>query len=366
MSRLVLVHSSNEMYGSDRMVIEVLATLPERLRASSEVWLPADSPNSVHTLEPRLSAAGHTVIFRDLPILRRSRMGLRGLLGLVVDSFRTLIAFTRERPDVVYCATSATLVVAVIAKFVGVRRIIFHNQEIWEDGLQAKILRLLASAASDIVAISEASRASLGERLSSRAVTIPNGVPDICSDGLPQAVADRSGPLTFLMASRWNDWKGHATLLDAWTTAPAGSRLLIAGGPPLNGEAVEVRRLVSVLPNRDSVSVLGEVSDLAQLIAMSDVVVVPSDKPEPFGLIAIEAFACGRAVIASDAGGLADIVDHSETGLLYPLRDTASLSRALGVTREAAGKMGLNAREEFARTYSAARFAERFSSVWSR
>lgn len=57
--------------------------------------------------------------------------------------------------------------------------------------------------------------------------------------------------------------------------------------------------------------------------------VVPSVWAEPFGLVALEAMASGRAVIASNIGGLRDIVMHEETGLLVPPGDAEALRAAL-------------------------------------
>ncbi len=178
MRPIVVVHSSNEMYGSDRMVLEVLSALPAVWIELVEVWLPGDTPESQNPLEPQLREAGFKVKILPLPIARRSRLRPRGILGLARDSFRTLVRLAHTRPHTVYCATSATLIIAFLSKLVGTKKIILHNQEIWGSGLETKLLRMMARFATDIVAISEASRHSLGLHLSVRAETIPNGVPD--------------------------------------------------------------------------------------------------------------------------------------------------------------------------------------------
>jgi glycosyltransferase involved in cell wall biosynthesis len=69
-------------------------------------------------------------------------------------------------------------------------------------------------------------------------------------------------------------------------------------------------------------------SGMAELYRMARVVVVPTLWPEPFGLVAVEAMACGRPVIASSIGGLRTTVGRS--GLLFPPGDAASLSAVLG------------------------------------
>ena len=60
-----------------------------------------------------------------------------------------------------------------------------------------------------------------------------------------------------------------------------------------------------------------------------DIVVVPSIRPEPFGLVAVEAMASSKPVVGSNAGGLAEIVLHGETGLLFQPGNVTELAQVL-------------------------------------
>lgn len=86
----------------------------------------------------------------------------------------------------------------------------------------------------------------------------------------------------------------------------------------------------------------------------TDIAVVPSVWEEPFGMVAVEAMACGRPVVASRVGGLQHIVVDGETGLLFGREDAAALAAALArllddaVLREA---MGAAARERVEQHY---------------
>ena len=77
----------------------------------------------------------------------------------------------------------------------------------------------------------------------------------------------------------------------------------------------------------------------------ADVVLVPS-RSESFGLVALEASACGIPVVASGVGGLLTLVDHGDTGFLVPERDPALYAQYIGeilANPEQAARMGQRA-----------------------
>ena len=116
--------------------------------------------------------------------------------------------------------------------------------------------------------------------------------------------------------------------------AARGHRLVVAGDGPLRDRVPDA--LGWVPPE-----------ELASLYARAAVVACPSHR-EGFGLACAEAMAHGRAVVASDVGGLRDLVVDGETGLLVPPRDVEALRNALErllADRELRRELGLNARE---------------------
>ena len=86
--------------------------------------------------------------------------------------------------------------------------------------------------------------------------------------------------------------------------------------------------------------------------------IVPSEQPEPFGLVAIEAFARSRPVLASAAGGLLDIVTAERDGWFFPPGDAAALADLLKrIDRAEVARTGAAARATFEARFTSERYA---------
>ncbi|MCX7859502.1 MAG: glycosyltransferase family 4 protein [Chloroflexus sp.] len=135
--------------------------------------------------------------------------------------------------------------------------------------------------------------------------------------------------------------KGVHILLEAWqrVLAEMPARLVIAGTGSLLDE-LKGRAAEMGIP----VEFLGFISDedRNRLYAVGDLAVFPS-LYEPFGIVALEAFAAGCPVIVSDAGGLAEVVQHELNGLVVPAGDAVALANALLASLHAPAESRLRA-----------------------
>lgn len=103
------------------------------------------------------------------------------------------------------------------------------------------------------------------------------------------------------------------------------AKLLFVGeGPDLNKAICKVREL----DLSDKVLFWGKQDDVAQVISLADVMLLPSEK-ESFGLVALEAMACGVPTVGSHAGGIPELVADGVTGYLAPIGDTEQMASAV-------------------------------------
>lgn len=110
--------------------------------------------------------------------------------------------------------------------------------------------------------------------------------------------------------------------------------------------------------------------ELRRLYERIDVVVVPSVWQEPFPYVALEAQLFGRPVIASDIGGLTEIVEHNETGWLFSPDNASKLAHVLNevanLPREMVHSMGVKARVQALRKFANERPIQKLISILER
>jgi glycosyltransferase involved in cell wall biosynthesis len=129
-------------------------------------------------------------------------------------------------------------------------------------------------------------------------------------------------------------WKGHKVFLEALarlsTDVPV--RGYIIGGPIYQTEGSqwslsELQTEAARLGLAGKVGFTGFTEDVPSAMRSLDIIVHASTQPEPFGMVIIEGMACGKPVIASQAGGAAELFVDGETALGHPPGDPAALAR---------------------------------------
>jgi glycosyltransferase involved in cell wall biosynthesis len=219
---------------------------------------------------------------------------------------------------------------------------------------QMKMWKRWRSSFNRIAANSEATRAALEAEGFANVTVIPCGVSD-----RPQRPPLTGVPTAFF-CGRLVKQKGVAVLLKAWTTVLRripDARLLIAG------DGGDRNQLENAAPA--GVTFLGTVlnADIDRLAAPAWIHVVPSLGFEGFGLVAAEAMMRGTAVVASNIGGLHEVVQPDVTGKLVEPNDPGALAAALIamlLDRQLCEVMGKRGRQLAEQKFSEDTYVERF------
>ncbi len=222
---------------------------------------------------------------------------------LLLGSMARAARAASKRADLVHAHWLPTASAALFARVPYV--VTLHGSDVALARRSPRFARRVLRGARGVIAVSNALADEARALGASEVTVIPNGI-DIPAE--PGADTD---PPYVLYAGRLSPEKGVEDLV----AAADGLPLVVAGDGPLR----------ETIPDA-----LGWTPrpELERLLAGATVVACPSRR-EGFGIVCAEAMARGRAVVASDVGGLRDLVEHERTGLLLPPQDPAALRAAL-------------------------------------
>jgi len=325
---ILFVHQGYDLYGSDRTLIQSVEAVAQRWpEAKITVLLPADGE-----LRPALLSIVDDVRIADLAILRKANLkslklqDIGGFIKKILAARRMMRAY-----DVTYINT-VLVMDYILASSIARRPRIIHVHEI-PTGLAAFFFSGLVMLNGGFAIFnSRATQRSFMLPFWQRGAVVWNGVAPPAQLPLPGT----HSRLHVLLIGRFNSWKGQELLLRAVALMPADRRSLLSarlvGGFFGDQEhfAARIRRVIAEEGLAEIVEMHPFAPDPYEQYGWSDLVVVPSIKPEPFGLVAIEAMAAGRSVVAADHGGLSEIVVDGVTGTLVAPGSVQSLAAAIG------------------------------------
>ncbi|MEI8312390.1 MAG: glycosyltransferase family 4 protein [Verrucomicrobiota bacterium] len=311
--------------------------------------------------------------------------GLRDFIPALPELAGFLAALRKEirAADLVYLNTAKALLYGVVAGM-GLRvPAVFHLHDLLTrehfSRLNIGLIVQAANRTRGVIANSQATSRAFQEAGGNVPVhVIPNGFDASRFAPLPQetllAARDEfragSAPVAAVFG-RIARWKGQDLLLRAAAEIP-GLRVWIVGEAFFTGDdhryAGELKALASSPELAGRVEFLGQRDDIPRLMQAADVIVHTSVAPEPFGRVVAEGMLSGRAVIASRAGGPAEMIRHDETGWLYSPGDAGELAAALRhvLTMPDRGRAtGLLASDKARKQYSLAPVLEQTDRVLS-
>lgn len=160
-----------------------------------------------------------------------------------------------------------------------------------------------------------------------------------------------------LCVGRLDERKGVHVALEALEGLPPAFTLRVVGsGDPSYARSLARRAGAGALEGRVEISPQLPQRELADVYAGADALVFPVLWPEPWGLVPLEAMACGTPVVATGTGGSAEYLEDGENCLLFEPGDAAGLAAAV---QRLAGDPALRARLRRAGLATAARYGER-------
>ena len=340
--QVLFLDQTGRLGGAELMLLD-LATARA---ADSEVALFQDG--EFRTALEKAGVKTHVHKLSDEAAAVDKQAGWRSVLGIIpaIVDLVLQIAQTARAFDVVYANTAKALIIGGPAARLAGRRLVFHLHDIISDGHfsrlnQRALIGCANACASSVIANSEATKAAFiasGGR-AALCVVVPNGfhipeqrTPAEAVRALRTELQIPQDAWTVLMAGRLAPWKGQHVLLEALRSVP-GVHAVLLGDALFTDEdrryAQQLHAAAEEPALAGRIHFAGFKTETLPYFDMADTVVHASVHAEPFGRVIVEGMLAGKPVIATRAGGAAEILQHEHTGLLVAPGDAADLSAAL-------------------------------------
>ena len=379
MKRILYLHAGAEMYGADKVLLELIKGL-DRQEFEAHVILPNDG-----VLVEALRQVGAKVSVLDYPILRRKYFNPKGIADYIrsYNFYAKQIAlYAREHSiDMVHNNTAAVLEGIYLKRKLKLP-LIWHVHEIIvkPKAISDFINMLMGRYADKIVTVSQAVANHIKQSpfiKDSQVEVIYNGVDNAVyypmdASSIREKFDIAQDALVIGMIGRVNAIKGQNDFIEAVEPLLEKNEQAVAflAGGVFPGEEWRLEELDKRIASSSVVSQIHRIDyydKTSELYNMFDIFVLPSIKPDSLPTVVLEAMACSKPVVGYNNGGIAEMVVDDKSGCLVKPNSPQELSNAISLLldssekREKFGRVGYQRQKEL---FSLESYIKNFSEFY--
>ena len=379
MKRILYLHAGAEMYGADKVLLELIKGLDSK-EFEAHVILPNDG-----VLVEDLRQVGAQVSVLDYPILRRKYFNPKGIADYIrsYNFYAKQIAlYAQEHSiDMVHNNTAAVLEGIYLKRKLKLP-LIWHVHEIIvkPKAISDFINMLMGRYADKIVTVSQAVANHIKQSpfiKDSQVEVIYNGVDNAVyypmdASSIREKFDIAQDALVIGMIGRVNAIKGQNDFIEAVEPLLEKNEQVVAflAGGVFPGEEWRLEELDKRIASSSVVSQIHRIDyydKTSELYNMFDIFVLPSIKPDSLPTVVLEAMACSKPVVGYNNGGIAEMVVDDKSGCLVKSNRPRELSNAISLLldssekREKFGRVGYQRQKEL---FSLESYIKNFSELY--
>ncbi|UNV67270.1 glycosyltransferase family 4 protein [Streptococcus oralis] len=379
MKRILYLHAGAEMYGADKVLLELIKGLDSK-EFEAHVILPNDG-----VLVEALRQVGAQVSVLDYPILRRKYFNPKGIADYIrsYNFYAKQIAlYARQHNiDMVHNNTAAVLEGIYLKRKLKLP-LIWHVHEIIvkPKAISDFINMLMGRYADKIVTVSQAVANHIKQSpfiKDSQVEVIYNGVDNTVyypmdASSIREKFDIAQDALVIGMIGRVNAIKGQNDFIEAVEPLLEKNEQAVAflAGGVFPGEEWRLEELDKRIASSSVVSQIHRIDyydKTSELYNMFDIFVLPSIKPDSLPTVVLEAMACSKPVVGYNNGGIAEMVVDDKSGCLVKPNRPQELSNAISLLldssekREKFGQVGYQRQKEL---FSLESYIKNFSELY--
>lgn len=378
MKNILYLHAGAEMYGADKILLELVTSL-DKSKFHPIVVLPNDG-----ILKDKLIENGIETYVVHYPILRRKYFNLKGIINYGLNYFgksnEIVKLLKNKRVDIIHANTTAVLEGIYLKKKLKCKLVWHVHEIILKPAIINKTISYLIGRYADkCVAVSKAVKKHLIDSKfidENKVEVIYNGVdterfnPNVENKYLYKEWNVPDEAIKIGMIGRVNAWKGQNDFLDAaeGLLKKYSNLYIFIVGSAFAGEewrVDELKKKIADSKNRDRIVFSEFRTDTPEIHSFFDVLVLPSTNPDPLPTVVLEAMGCGTPVVGYNHGGVTEMVVSGETGLLAEVKNSKDLERKIQQVLESDYRlMGQKAHDRAVKNFSEHSFISNFSKVY--
>ncbi|MDH4959883.1 glycosyltransferase family 4 protein [Ligilactobacillus salivarius] len=378
MKNILYLHAGAEMYGADKILLELVTGL-DKSKFHPIVVLPNDG-----ILKDKLIENGIETYVVHYPILRRKYFNLKGIINYGLNYFgksnEIVKLLKNKRVDIIHANTTAVLEGIYLKKKLKCKLVWHVHEIILKPAIINKTISYLIGRYADkCVAVSKAVKKHLIDSKfidENKIEVIYNGVdterfnPNVENSYLYKEWNVPDEAIKVGMIGRVNAWKGQNDFLDAAERLlkKYSNLYIFIVGSAFAGEewrVDELKKKIADSKNRDRIVFSEFRTDTPEIHNFFDILVLPSTNPDPLPTVVLEAMGCGTPVVGYNHGGVTEMVVSGETGLLAEVKNSKDLGRKIQQVLESDYRlMGQKAHDRAVKNFSEHSFISNFSKVY--
>ncbi|MDQ7959313.1 MULTISPECIES: glycosyltransferase family 4 protein [Flavobacterium] len=380
MKNVLIVNQSAELYGADRIILELILNFPNDY--TPIVVLHEDGP-----LKKILEEKGIQIIHCSVIKVKRGILGLNFFLKLpfeIIKSFSTIKKELKGKKIDLVHSNATSVFIGAFYSFFFRKKHLWHVHEIIE---QPKFLanaypQIVNFFSDKIVYNSKATYLNFFNRkrsIQKKSVIVYNGqernIPIIESERnsiRQEKLKIFDDTIVIGLVGRISKLKGQIFLLNAFYDLQKkydNIHLVFVGSPPPSKEFLltDLIEKIDFFQLQSKVTIIDFQENIWPIYDALDILTVPSIEPESFGLVATEGMLSYKPIIASNHGGLAEIVVDNVTGALFVPNNKEDLKQKLIQLIESPSlikEYGLNGNQRVKEVFSTKKYVSGIKTIY--
>lgn len=334
MRNILFLHSSSELYGSDRSLLNLIKNMDKEVYKIG-VILPESGP----LVEKLQSIENVDIYIKEIATLRRKHLSLKGIVRYLLDFISSLYflvgIINKKKVDIVYTNTSVVFPGGVAAKLMR-KKSIWHIREIIENQFERKVVSQIVNLFSNVIIANSKATGNAITNNKCKLKIVYNAIDINELEVTDNKEKDQSlkNNLVVGMAGRINRWKGQKLFVDMAERVLTENNtvdFLIAGDVYKDETYIlnDLKHYIKTKGLEANITLLGQVEDMRTFYNKIDIFVLPSIQPEPFGLVILEAMEREIPVVATNHGGPLEIIKNNVDGFLVDHKDSLQMSETV-------------------------------------